>query len=96
MRFCKGTIPKNPTIRFWKKNWSQKPHSAVHQAKHQHYNRIALKKISFVGWGFPSSTYCVPDLKLNRFVVNSDHPCSKLHTNGQIMHKLKALVCELE
>ncbi len=76
MRFCKGTIPENPTIRFWKKNCSQKPHSAVHQAKHQHYNRIAVKKISFVGWGFPSSTYCVPDLKLNRFVVNSDHLCS--------------------
>ena len=41
-------------------------------------------------------THCVPDLKLDLFPLDINHPGSELHTNCQIMNWLEPLVCELE
>jgi hypothetical protein len=43
-----------------------------------------------------NETYRVPNLKLNLFVVNGDHARPKLHANGKVMHRLEALVGELQ
>lgn len=40
--------------------------------------------------------YSVPNLKFNRLAVNGDHTSPKLDSNGEIMHWLKPLVCELQ
>jgi hypothetical protein len=40
--------------------------------------------------------HCVPNLKLDLLIFNGDHPRAKLHTNGQIMNGLEALVGELQ
>lgn len=40
--------------------------------------------------------YSVPYLELDLLAINIDHTSPKLHTNGEIMHWLKSLVCELE
>jgi len=44
--------------------------------------------------GFLAS--CIPDLQFDLFAINGNHACTKLHANGQIMHRLEALVRELQ
>jgi len=39
---------------------------------------------------------CVPDLQLDLFAVDGDHACSKLHPDGQVVHRLESFVGELE
>ena len=41
-------------------------------------------------------TYRVPDLKFNLESINWNHAGAKLNPDGQIVHGLKPLVCELE
>ena len=41
-------------------------------------------------------SYRVPDLKLDLFPLNVDHPGTKLHSDGQVMNRLESLVCKLE
>ena len=40
--------------------------------------------------------YRVPDLQLDLLPINVDHSCPKLHANGEVVHWLEALVCELQ
>lgn len=40
-------------------------------------------------------TYGIPDLELERFVVNRDHPRPEFHADGQVVHGLESLVREL-
>ncbi len=40
--------------------------------------------------------YRVPDLQLDLFAVYIYHACPKLNSNGEIVYRLKALVCELQ
>jgi hypothetical protein len=35
-------------------------------------------------------------LKFDLTVVDGDHSCAELDADGQVMHGLKALVCELQ
>eukprot|EP00983_Pelagomonas_calceolata_P090111 1157380-Pelagomonas_calceolata.AAC.12 len=41
-------------------------------------------------------THRVPDLQLNLLAVDVDHAGPKLYTNGEVVHGLEALVCELQ
>ena len=43
-----------------------------------------------------SENYSIPDLKLNGFVVDGDHPSPKLNTDGEVMDWLEPLVRELK
>ena len=43
-----------------------------------------------------NETYRIPDLKFYLFAINCYHASSKLQANGEIMHGLETLVCELE
>lgn len=38
----------------------------------------------------------VPNLQLDLLAIDIDHSSPKLHTNGEIVHRLEALVSELE
>jgi hypothetical protein len=40
--------------------------------------------------------YRVPDLELDLLAVYLNHTSSKLHTNGQVMHRLESLVRKLQ
>jgi hypothetical protein len=39
---------------------------------------------------------CVPNLELNGFVVDGDHASAGLNADGEVMHRLEPLVCELQ
>jgi hypothetical protein len=41
-------------------------------------------------------THRVPYLQLDLLSINGDHARAKLHADGQVMHRLEALVCELQ
>jgi hypothetical protein len=41
-------------------------------------------------------TYRVPDLQLDLLSINVDHSSTKLDADGKVMHRLEALVRELE
>lgn len=41
-------------------------------------------------------THCVPDLQLDLFAINVDHPRAKLDADCQIVHRLEPLVRELQ
>ncbi len=43
-----------------------------------------------------AATHRVPNLQLDLLVVNVDHACTKLNTNCEVVHRLKALVGELK
>ena len=38
----------------------------------------------------------VPDLQLDLLVIDGDHACAKLHTNGEVVNLLEAFVGELQ
>ena len=38
----------------------------------------------------------VPYLQLDLLSINVDHACAKLHADGEVVHRLEALVCELQ
>lgn len=40
--------------------------------------------------------YCVPNLQLDLLAIDVNHASPKLHTNGQVMNRLKSFVCKLE
>ena len=40
--------------------------------------------------------YSIPDLELNEFVVDGDHPSPKLDTDGEVVDRLEPLVRELK
>ena len=42
------------------------------------------------------STHRVPNLKLDLFPLNVDHPSPELDSNGEVVHRLEPLVRELE
>jgi hypothetical protein len=39
---------------------------------------------------------CVPNLELDGFVVDGDHASAGLNADGEVMHRLEPLVCELQ
>lgn len=43
-----------------------------------------------------SVTHRVPDLQLDLLSINVDHARPKLHADGQVVHRLEPLVCELQ
>lgn len=47
-------------------------------------------------WPAVVLTYSIPYLQLDWLSINSDHACSKLNANRQVVHGLKPLVCELK
>ena len=40
--------------------------------------------------------YRVPDLELDLFGVNVDHARSEFYADGEVVHRLKALISELK
>ena len=44
-------------------------------------------------WG---DVHRIPDLQLDLLVVDGDHPRPELHPDRQIVHRLEALVGELQ
>jgi hypothetical protein len=44
----------------------------------------------------PPPPHRVPDLELDLLVVNADHARAELHPDGQVVHRLEALVGELQ
>ena len=42
------------------------------------------------------ATHCIPDLKLDLFPLNIDHPGPKLNSDCEIVNWLEPLVCKLE
>eukprot|EP00656_Telonema_subtile_P038940 TRINITY_DN440_c0_g1_i3.p2 TRINITY_DN440_c0_g1~~TRINITY_DN440_c0_g1_i3.p2 ORF type:complete len:101 (-),score=7.15 TRINITY_DN440_c0_g1_i3:297-599(-) len=43
--------------------------------------------------GRDDSVYRVPDLKLDLLLVDGDHACAKLDTDGQICNRMVRLLC---
>ncbi len=41
-------------------------------------------------------SYSVPDLQLDLLPLDVDHPGAELHPDGQVVHRLEALVRELQ
>jgi hypothetical protein len=58
-------------------------------------NKTGIIHSRILTWG-KVHTYRVPNLKLDWLAVNCNHPCPKFHTDGQIMDRLKPLICELQ
>ena len=46
--------------------------------------------------GVTYGTHCVPDLELDLFPLNIDHPGPELHSDCEIVDWLEPLVCKLE
>ncbi len=42
------------------------------------------------------SSYCVPNLKLDVFIIDLQVPCSELYSDGEIMLLSESLVSELK
>ena len=43
-----------------------------------------------------NSWYCIPNLQLDGLIIDSDHLCSKLHTNRHLMFLAEAMIYKLE